>query len=131
MIDIRPHIYDTITGDTAITALVDQEVHIFQDGKDVREGYEDKWPQITYGRYAPARVNRIWVRVEFFQISSWAKTLTDAEAISREVIRVFNRKDNDVCRSCTLSSVDDTYDPETKSFWVHTRFTFVIYDPDY
>lgn len=59
MIDIRSHIYTTITSDTAITALVGSEVHIFQDGKDVRDDFEDKWPQITYGRYSPARTNRV------------------------------------------------------------------------
>ena len=53
MIDIRSHIYDTLTGDANISAFVGSEIHIFQDGKDVREDFEDKWPQITYGRYAP------------------------------------------------------------------------------
>lgn len=48
MIDIDSHIYSTLSNDANITALVGSEIHIFEDGKDVREDFEDKWPQITY-----------------------------------------------------------------------------------
>lgn len=75
------------------------------------------------------RNNLVGLRVETWQISSWANSLLEAETMSEKIIKIFNRSENLLYKSCSLIEVANTYDNTTKTHGTHTRWHFVVYNP--
>lgn len=132
MIDLKKAIYDTLRNSAELSTLVGDEIHTWADGKDIRDDFSLKFPQVTYQRIGIMNIQRIWVRSERYQISAWAETQKDADIVSRTVVEIMNRTGPVASyKSCNLTAVWESYDPETKTFWVHTDFQIVVYDPEY
>lgn len=130
MIDLKSHIYALISGDTTITDIVGTNIHIFSDDSDEMKDFEDRLPQITFARI-PGALTDVGIRNETFQISAWADSPVDAEALSRELVRLFNRTKNTTYRNCTVQMVNDSYDRDTKAYGVHITAKFTVFDPSY
>ena len=132
MINLKQYIYETLIGSTAIQTLVWDSVHTWADDKDIRDGTGDIFPMITYYRISSSKLhNEVWIRSEVFQISAWSETMMGAEDISNAIVEEFNRTMTWSWKSCTLIGVNDSHDSDTKSYGVHARFSFVVYDPTY
>lgn len=91
MIDVRKGIYDSLKNSTEITAIVGIEIHTWADGKDVREDFTEKWPQVTYQRIGSMNFQRIGVRSERYQISAWDVTLKGSNTLSNAIVKALNR----------------------------------------
>lgn len=132
MIDLKKAIYDILRNSPGITAIVGDEIHTWADGKDIRENFSEKFPQVTYQRVGSMNIQRIGVRSERYQISSWAETQREADTLSSEVVKELNRSGPITSyKSCNLIHIGESYDPETKTFGIHTDFEIVVYDPEY
>lgn len=133
MANIKESIYNMLKDDPTIQGLVSDRIHTWADDKEIREDSEtDIFPLITYQKFSPSRINNMnWVRVEFFQISAWSETMLEADDISVAIVELFNRTMKQSWKSCSLTGVSDSHDPITKTYWVHARFSFVVYDPTY
>lgn len=132
MTNIKKAIYTALSTDPTIISLVSTRVHTWADDKDIRDGTGDIFPLITYQRVTSSRIHSVnGVRVEFFQISAWSETMMGAEDISNAIAVLLNRTIGQSWKSCTLTGVNDSHDSDTKSYGVHARFSFVVYDPSY
>lgn len=130
MINIKTHIYSKLSADTAIISIVGDNIHIFSDDSDEMENFDERLPQITYARIG-GTVTRTWVRQETFQLSAWAKTAGEAETLSQELVRLFNRTSDTTYRNCSVESVNDSHDFETKVYGVHVTARFTLLDTTY
>lgn len=130
MINIKTHIYSKLSADTAITAIVGDNIHVFSDDTDEMENFDDRLPQITYARIG-GTVTRSGVRQETFQLSAWSKTAGGAEILSQELVRLFNRTHDTTYRNCAVESVNDSHDQETKAYGVHITARFTLLDTTY
>ncbi len=130
MIDLKAHIYSLLAADETIADLVGSNIHIFSDDSEQMENFVDRLPQITYARLAlvPSITG---VRNEIFQISAWSDNPKGAEELSQEIVRLFNRTSDTTYRACNVSTVNDSFDHNTKSFGIHVTAKFTIYDPAY
>jgi hypothetical protein len=91
--NIKKYIYDTLKAHVALTDIVEERIYLLEEGFE-RDG-EDIFPMVTYCRIAPGKHSSSGKRAEFFQVSAWAKTNLQAEAIKDVILDIFSRRSND------------------------------------
>lgn len=59
------------------------------------------------------------IRNEYFQVSVWWKSVAGNENIMGVIASLFHNLKIAPVKHCDVQSLDETYDPETQTFWNH------------
>lgn len=128
MIDLKKTVYTILQWDTELSTLPGG-IHTWEDWKNVREDYSPIFPQVTYQLISSGNIQSIGVRTETVQVSSWAATQAEAFLYFKKIVALFDNtgpvQDYNACR---WTGRAESYDPDTKSFWIHADFAFIIHD---
>lgn len=126
MIALYTYIFETLKNSQLANG------NIFTWNNDQKEWVgADEFPQIIFQKIASNMSNNaVGVRTEVWQISVWAKSLLEAEAMTENIITLFNRTPrNTIFTSVELMHTAQSYDSDTRTHGVHSQFRFVIYNP--
>lgn len=122
MINIKEFIYNKIKNNTEINWLV--WWRIFAWMAPVGTGF----PLIIYNRIWWSKIDLKWIRNEYFQISIWWSWLSENEIITFKVVKLFNGIKEWSVKITDIQRIDESFDNETKSYWIHLTIHLKIFD---
>lgn len=122
MINIKEFIYNKIKNNTEINWLV--WGRIFAWMAPVGTGF----PLIIYNRIWWSKIDLKWIRNEYFQISIWWSWLSENEIITFKVVKLFNGIKEWNVKITDIQRIDESFDNETKSYWIHLTIHLKIFD---
>lgn len=122
MINIKEFIYNKIKNNTEINWLVGGRIFAWMAPVGT------VFPLIIYNRIWWSKIDLKWIRNEYFQISIWWSWLSENEIITFKVVKLFNGIKEWNVKITDIQRIDESFDNETKSYWIHLTIHFKIFD---
>lgn len=126
--DIKRALYELLKVDVDLVALVGTRVRIHSEGREVAAVVDQRLPEITIGRISTKVEAVSGLRIDVMQVSAWSMMMSEAELITHHIARVLNRAKNDTFRACVLESINDSHDPSSKAYGIHSTYRIACLD---
>lgn len=68
------------------------------------------------------------IRNEYFQVSVWGKSVAENENIMGVIASLFHNLKVAPVKHCDVQSLDESFDPETQTFWNHVTVHIKMFD---
>lgn len=122
MINVKKFIFDEMKNNTTLSWYVWDR--IFPQVVPLNASF----PSIVYNRIGSWKIDTKWIRNEYFQITTWGKSVSQNEAIMSAIISIFNWLKKTPVKYVDITRIDESFDSETQTFWNHVSIHIKLFE---
>lgn len=122
---IAEKIHAILANNPRLPESVRNNIHAW--GGDDEKEWEEKFPMITHIDISSSPHTNslgIW-RVEY-QVSVWSLTKLEGRKIMQIILDILNRYHDADIEACSASSINTSYDTDTRTNGLHARFSMIF-----